>query len=197
MKPIWKLVITIYLAAAALSAVSAGARHAYDAAETVRCAAEADRVEGDRVEGDRVEGDRVEGDRKMITVRLPDGEEIDVDTDDPVAAAQGARLYLQSKRSNAAGYSTEELLAEAIRRRAITWREVPPEKVDEVKYLLAKSESGSIDPLWCQARSVRDSKDAFYVPAWVMISVSAAALVMALCLGLLYAVVRVVKLAWR
>lgn len=160
MKPIWKLVITIYLAAAALSAVSAGARHAYDAAETVRCADTAARI----------------------------------DLKHKLAAQNKAG---SKNAENFAAYSTEELFAELIRRGLITWREVPPEKVDEVTYLLAKSESGSIDPLWCQARSVRDSKDAFYVPAWVMIGVSAVALMMALCLGLLYAVVRVVKLAWR
>lgn len=34
----------------------------------------------------------------MITVRLPDGKEIDVDTDDPVAAGRAGRAYLQSTR---------------------------------------------------------------------------------------------------
>lgn len=177
MKPIWKLVITIYLAAAALSAVSAGARYAWDEGEKARCVRVAHRFAPSPQTDEQDKAGR-------ISVRLPDGSEIDVATDDAQAADRAARIYWKNT-----------LRAEAIRRGLISWKDVPPEQVDEVAYKLAKLRGDLDDPLWCQKE--QNLKWWFYSPGLALLGLAGLAILLAVPLALLYAIVRVIKLAWR
>lgn len=91
-------------------------------------------------------------------------------------------------------FSKGELVSEWVRR-----ENAIPEGLDPAlhKYALAVKFDGLDNPLWCQTSRAQNLRPYFDAPAFVLAGLVGLALFVGICLGALYAVVRVIKLAWR
>lgn len=90
------------------------------------------------------------------------------------------------------GVPFSDYLDEAVRRGWMTREEIGP---DGRAYLDAKAQYRLSDPLWCQKK--QSLKWWFYAPGITLLGLAGLAILLAAPLALLYAIVRVIKLAWR